>query len=220
MCMETVLACVYIHHFIYRTHLSTDRRCTTGATAAAGGASRPGGSNASGSRRQRAPDPHWLGQGDDEDGEEEDEEMELEGALEALLREGPRRAPSPLSASAGAAGAKLLDGTGDDAKQPPRGAAAEAAAEAEAEGGQARNGNGNANGNGKGHGDKDKEEPSAAEEALAARVRELEARLVETEALLGSDPGTVILALEVGGGVFRGLEGWLDGVFMELVWFD
>ena len=138
--------------------------------------------------------------------------MELEGALEALLREGPRRAPSPLSASAGAAGAKLLDGTGDDAKQPPRGAAAEPAAEAEAEGGQARNGNGN----GKGHGDKDKEEPSAAEEVLAARVRELEARLVETEALLGSDPGTVILALEVGGGVFRRWDGWLDGVLMEV----
>lgn len=151
----------------------------TGATAAAGGASRP---TSHSSRRRR--DPDWL----EEEDEGDEEELELEGALEALLREGagPRkRPPSPLSASAGAAGAKLLDGSGDDAKQPPQGAAA-GPEWAEAVG----------DGDGKG------KEPSVseAEAALAARVRELEARLVETEALLGSDPGTVILALEVGRG--------------------
>lgn len=155
----------------------------TGATAAAGGATRPT-SGSSGSRRRR--DPDWL----EEEDEGDEKELELEGALEALLREGagPRkRPPSPLSASAGAAGAKLLDGSGDDAKQPPQGAAA-GPEWAEAVG------DGKEKGKGK--------EPSVseAEAALAARVRELEARLVETEALLGSDPGTVILALEVGRG--------------------
>lgn len=35
------------------------------------------------------------------------------------------------------------------------------------------------------------------EKSLQARIRELEAALVETEVLLGSEPGTIILGLEV-----------------------